>query len=64
MHAYGHQWSCQLVYSPRFQAGLGLSDGEGTERTWNKMRIIIAVTRTSGVCFFLCETGLSLLTYI
>ena len=24
MHAYAHQWACQLVYNPRLQQGLGL----------------------------------------
>ncbi|KIK15530.1 hypothetical protein PISMIDRAFT_16447 [Pisolithus microcarpus 441] len=28
MHAYGHEWACQLVYNPRLISGLGLSDGE------------------------------------
>jgi len=31
MHAYGHEWACQLVYNPHLISGLGLSDGEGTE---------------------------------
>ncbi|KAG2056662.1 hypothetical protein BDR06DRAFT_1040389 [Suillus hirtellus] len=31
MHAYGHEWACQLVYNPQMCLGLGLSDGEGTE---------------------------------
>ncbi|KAI0707020.1 hypothetical protein C8Q76DRAFT_629548 [Earliella scabrosa] len=48
MHAYGHQWSCQLVYNPRLREGLGLTEGEGTERVWSKFRRLIGVTRTSG----------------
>ncbi|OSD02619.1 hypothetical protein PYCCODRAFT_1410600 [Trametes coccinea BRFM310] len=48
MHAYGHQWACQLVYNPRLREGLGLSEGEGTERVWSQFRILIGVTRTSG----------------
>ncbi|KAI0701749.1 hypothetical protein C8Q76DRAFT_633393 [Earliella scabrosa] len=52
MHAYGHQWSCQLVYNPRLRAGLGLTEGEGTERVWSKFRKLIGVTRTSGASFF------------
>ncbi|KAI1790619.1 hypothetical protein LXA43DRAFT_882467 [Ganoderma leucocontextum] len=48
MHAYGHQWACQLVYNPRLREGLGLTEGEGTERIWSKMRKLIGVTRTSG----------------
>lgn len=35
MHAYGHAWACQLVYNPCIVRGLGLSDGEGTERLWS-----------------------------
>ena len=49
MHAYGHQWSCQLVYNPRLQEGLGLTDGEGTERTWSRLRKVIPLERTSAV---------------
>lgn len=49
MHAYGHQWSCQLVYNPRLRVGLGLTDGEGTERLWSRLRKLIAITRGSGV---------------
>ena len=49
MHAYGHQWACQLVYNPRLRDGLGLTEGEGTERVWSKFRKLIGVTRSSGV---------------
>ena len=49
MHAYGHQWACQLVYNPRLQEGMGLTDGEGTERLWSRMRRLIAVERNSAV---------------
>ena len=49
MHAYGHQWACQLVYNPRLRVGLGLTEGEGTERVWSKFRMLIGVTRSSGV---------------
>ncbi|KAM6491874.1 hypothetical protein JOM56_012733 [Amanita muscaria] len=47
MHAYGHQWSCQLHYNPRLREGLGLTDGEGVERLWSRLRKIIGITRTS-----------------
>ncbi|KAI0669310.1 hypothetical protein C8Q78DRAFT_1095812 [Trametes maxima] len=47
MHAYGHQWACQLVYNPRLREGLGWSEGEGTERIWSKFRKLIGVTRSS-----------------
>lgn len=50
MHAYGHQWACQLIYNPRLREGLGLTEGEGTERIWSKFRKLIGVTRSSGVC--------------
>ncbi|KAF4568584.1 hypothetical protein EYR40_010011 [Pleurotus pulmonarius] len=48
MHAYAHQWSCQLVYNPRLQVGVGLTDGEGVERLWSRMRRLIGITQTSG----------------
>nr|VWO93910.1 Plasma membrane ATPase (EC [Ganoderma boninense] len=47
MHAYGHQWACQLVYNPRLQEGLGLTEGEGTERIWSKFRMLIARERAA-----------------
>lgn len=49
MHAYGHQWSCQLVYNPRLRDGFGLTDGEGVERLWSRMRRLIGVCRNSAV---------------
>jgi hypothetical protein len=49
MHAYGHQWACQLVYNPRLLPGLGLTDGEGVERLWSRLRKLIGITRSSGV---------------
>jgi len=36
MHAYGHEWACQLSYNPCLVPGLGLSDGEGTEWLWSR----------------------------
>lgn len=48
-HAYGHQWSCQLVYHPRKCAGFGLSDGEGCERFWSSIQGLIPSLRVSGV---------------
>ncbi|KAG7085823.1 hypothetical protein E1B28_003361 [Marasmius oreades] len=47
MHAYGHQWSCQLLYNPRLRDGLGLTDGEGTERLWSRLRGLIGIERHS-----------------
>jgi hypothetical protein len=49
-HAFGHQWPCQLVYHPRKCVGFGLTDGEGCERLWNAIRILIPSLRVSGVC--------------
>ncbi|KAF9522764.1 hypothetical protein CPB83DRAFT_742460, partial [Crepidotus variabilis] len=49
MHAYGHQWACQLANNPRFMKGLGLSDGEGVERTWSKLRKLIPIVRASSL---------------
>ncbi|EAU89215.2 hypothetical protein CC1G_03480 [Coprinopsis cinerea okayama7 len=45
MHAYAHQWACQLGYNPRLQIGLALSDGEGVERIWSLLRRLIAIQR-------------------
>ncbi|KAJ7360845.1 hypothetical protein DFH08DRAFT_1031198 [Mycena albidolilacea] len=45
MHAFGHRWVCQIVYSPRFREGVGLSDMEGVERFWSRIRKLIPLTR-------------------
>ncbi|KAI6114657.1 hypothetical protein EV401DRAFT_2058510 [Pisolithus croceorrhizus] len=47
-HAYGHQWPCQIVYHPRKCVGFGLSDGEGCERLWSSLKMLIPVLRVSG----------------
>ncbi|KAG2115497.1 hypothetical protein DEU56DRAFT_919407 [Suillus clintonianus] len=47
MHAYGHEWACQLVHNPRMCIGLGLSDGEGTERLWSRFVRLIGIERSS-----------------
>ncbi|KAH6905427.1 hypothetical protein BKA70DRAFT_1373178 [Coprinopsis sp. MPI-PUGE-AT-0042] len=47
-HAYGHQWPCQLIYHPRKCAGFGLSDGEGCERFWDAIKLLIPALRVSG----------------
>ena len=52
LHAYGHEWACQLVYNPRLRVGLGLTDGEGTERLWSRLRRLIGITRGCGVSHF------------
>ena len=55
MHAYGHEWACQLTYNPRIIQGLGLSDGEGTERLWSRFTKLIGIERTSSVCMTHCS---------
>ncbi|KAJ7050064.1 hypothetical protein C8F01DRAFT_1068234 [Mycena amicta] len=45
MHAYGHIWRCQILYSPRMRIGMGLSDFEGVERYWSRIRKLIPITR-------------------
>ena len=59
MHAYGHQRSCQLAYNPRLQDGMGLTDGEGTERTWSCLQKLISIERSSAVRFQCIELNLS-----
>jgi hypothetical protein len=48
-HAFGHQWPCQIIYHPRKCLGFGLTDGEGCERFWSAIRILIPTLRISGV---------------
>lgn len=50
MHAYGHEWACQLVYNPWIIQGLGLSDDEGTERPWSHFIKLIEIEHSSSVC--------------
>ncbi|KAH6886607.1 hypothetical protein BKA70DRAFT_1123120 [Coprinopsis sp. MPI-PUGE-AT-0042] len=47
-HAYGHRWPCQLIYHPRKCSGFGLSDGEGCERFWSAIKLLIPSLRVSG----------------
>ncbi|KXN90747.1 hypothetical protein AN958_03669 [Leucoagaricus sp. SymC.cos] len=47
MHAYAHQWACQLVYNPWLQIGLGLSDSKGVEQLWSQLRKHIGIIRSS-----------------
>lgn len=47
-HAYGHQWPCQLIYHPRKCKGFGWSDGEGCERFWSALKLLILSLRVSG----------------
>ncbi|KAI5989530.1 hypothetical protein EDD15DRAFT_2171326, partial [Pisolithus albus] len=47
-HAYGHQWPCQIIYHPRKCVGFGLSDGEGCERLWSSLKMLIPILQVSG----------------
>ncbi|KAG2119474.1 uncharacterized protein F5147DRAFT_741904 [Suillus discolor] len=47
-HAYGHQWPCQLIYHPHKCEGFGLSDGEGCERLWSALKMLIPPLQVSG----------------
>ncbi|KAI5995707.1 hypothetical protein EDC04DRAFT_2612958 [Pisolithus marmoratus] len=47
MHAYGHEWACQLIYNPQIVKGLGLSDGKGTERLWSRFIRLIGIECSS-----------------
>ncbi|KZV88475.1 hypothetical protein EXIGLDRAFT_696648 [Exidia glandulosa HHB12029] len=47
LHAYAHQWACQIVFSNRMRLGIGLTDGEGVERLWSRLRHVISMTRVS-----------------
>ncbi|CAK8678070.1 unnamed protein product [Clavelina lepadiformis] len=37
-HSYGHIFSCQKQFNPRFLDGFGLTDGETVERLWAYLR--------------------------
>ena len=47
-HAYGHQWACQIIYHPRKCLGFGLTDGEGCERFWSSIKLLIPSMRVTG----------------
>jgi hypothetical protein len=64
MHAYGHEWSCQLVYNPRMREGAGLSDLEGSERFWSRCRRLIVLERNAGVSTSLSYMSALSINYI
>ncbi|RPA81064.1 hypothetical protein BJ508DRAFT_196435, partial [Ascobolus immersus RN42] len=41
-HGYAHEFRCQEVHGQHQTKGVGQSDGEGTERVWALLRILIA----------------------
>ncbi|KAE8214830.1 hypothetical protein CF319_g9063, partial [Tilletia indica] len=45
-HVYGHTYSCQIRYNPRFTPGFGNTDGEGMERVWSGLASLITCTRS------------------
>ncbi|KAH9814036.1 hypothetical protein DFH28DRAFT_1127625 [Melampsora americana] len=47
LHAYVHEWACQIVYNPRYKNYWGLYDGEGLERLWSFLSALVAVLWTS-----------------
>src|SRR6266852_1283599 len=49
LHAFGHQYTCQVVYHPHKLEVFGRNEGEGTERVWSLMSPIIRPCRVSGV---------------
>ncbi|EDQ98933.1 uncharacterized protein LACBIDRAFT_335525 [Laccaria bicolor S238N-H82] len=46
-HAYGHQWPCQLIYHHCKGESFGLSDGEGCERFWSSIKLLIPSMRVA-----------------
>lgn len=50
LHAFGHQWACQLIYHPRKRIGYGFTDGEGCEHFWHAISKLIALLRVCAVC--------------
>lgn len=56
-HCYGHELPCQVLYSPRRLAGVGLTEGEACERNWSKTRycILDMSTNLKGIKYHLCE---------
>ncbi|TFK31561.1 hypothetical protein BDQ12DRAFT_701529 [Crucibulum laeve] len=47
-HAYGHQWPCQIIYHPWKCVGFGLTDGEGCEKFWSAIKLLIPSMYVSG----------------
>ena len=45
-HAFGHKFSCQVRYNPRYIEGFGMTDGEGMERFWLHLSGYVKLTRT------------------
>jgi len=46
-HAYAHEYSCQILFSPRNILGVGWVDGEACERFWSAIGHFVATLRHS-----------------
>jgi hypothetical protein len=64
MHTYGHEWVCQLVYNQWLIEGLGLSDGEGTEKLWSCSIELIGIECSSSVSDKMVDMHMYILTKI
>ncbi|RPA73357.1 hypothetical protein BJ508DRAFT_216241, partial [Ascobolus immersus RN42] len=40
-HGYAHEFRCQELYGQHQTLGVGQSDGEGTERVWALLRVLV-----------------------
>ncbi|KAF7325179.1 hypothetical protein MKEN_00561900 [Mycena kentingensis (nom. inval.)] len=47
-HAFAHRWGCQLIFHPQKCIGFGDTNGEGSERNWNKLSHLVGHFRTCG----------------
>ncbi|KAJ7127206.1 hypothetical protein C8R44DRAFT_830670 [Mycena epipterygia] len=48
-HAFGYEWSCQIIYHPRKREGFGFTNREGCERLWHSISHLIVHLRISSV---------------
>ncbi|KAJ3751874.1 hypothetical protein EV360DRAFT_75833 [Lentinula raphanica] len=49
LHIYGHNLSCQLLFSLNWLWGVGRTDGKGVERNWAHMGPVATSTRDMGL---------------
>ncbi|KAF7322194.1 hypothetical protein MKEN_00743900 [Mycena kentingensis (nom. inval.)] len=47
-HAFAHRWGCQLIFHPQKRIGFGDTNGEGSERNWNKLSHLVSHFRSCG----------------
>ncbi|RPA70809.1 hypothetical protein BJ508DRAFT_218882 [Ascobolus immersus RN42] len=40
-HGYAHEYRCHELWGAQQRLGIGESDGEGTERVWAKLRVLV-----------------------